>query len=325
MNKNLIYFIILLFTTQLFSQTDSTKIAFIAYWSIGDSYNFKVTKIKKSWKDNVLTKKDSSQYIANFKVLDSTKKSYTIQWSYKNTLINTFKKNMDKIYVDKKTVSNIISKYDVTKIVYKTNELGEFIEIINWKEIAELMKKLLVELEKSIQTNKPDKLKNVQKAMKPLAKIYSSKEGIEQLIMYELQFFHFPFGVEYEINEPIEYEQELPNMLGGKPITGRATLTFEDIDYEESYCVMKEKVIINPEDTKRLIIRLFKKMGIDKKKTNEIIETAILDITDLNYYQYYYNPGIPHRIYGSRKTIVKIDGKENKQFNELEIELIYEE
>ncbi|WAC03009.1 hypothetical protein N7U66_05100 [Lacinutrix neustonica] len=66
-------------------------------------------------------------------------------------------------------------------------------------------------------------------------------------------------------------------------------------------------------------------MGIEGKKAEEIMKTAVFDITDLNYYQYYYDPGIPHRIYGSRKTLVNMDNSKAENFEELEIELIYEE
>lgn len=325
MNKHLSLILLLFITTPLFSQIDTTKVSFIAYWSKGDSYDFKVTKVKKRWTNDKLTKNDSTQYIANFKVLDSTEKSYTIQWSYKNNLINTYKKNLNKIYEDKNAINEIVKKYDVTKIVYKTDEYGEFLEIINWQEVSDLMSKMLGELEKSIQIRKPDKLKEVEKAMEPLAKIYSSKEGVEQLILYELQFFHFPFGSEYDVNIPFEYEQELPNMVGGEPIKGNAKLSIIEVDFEELYCVLKEEVELNPDDTKRQVIMLLKKMGIEGKKAEDIMKTAIFDITDLNYYQYYYDPGIPHRIYGSRKTLVNMENSKVENFEELEIELIYEE
>ena len=321
MIKHINLILLFVFTLPLSSQIDTTKVSFIAYWSKGDTYDFKVTKVKNRWTNDKLTKSDSTQYIANFKVLDSTEKTYTIQWSYKNT----YKENLDKIYEDKKTVNEIIKKYDVTKIVYKTDEYGEFLDIINWQEISDLMSNMLGELEKSIQIRKPDILKEVEKAMEPLAKIYSSKEGIEQLILYELQFFHFPFGSEYDVNIPFEYENELPNMVGGEPIKGNAKLSIEEVDFEELYCVLKEEVVLNPNDTKRQVIMLLKKMGIDGSKSEEIMTTAVFDITDLNYYQYYYDPGIPHRVYGSRKTKLSMDNTNIEHFEELEIELIYKE
>ena len=90
MKKYLLLLILSFFSTILFSQTDSTKIAFVAYWSLGDSYNFKVSKSKKQWKGEELTKDEQEDYIANFTVIDSTENSYTIKWSYENDLGNTY-------------------------------------------------------------------------------------------------------------------------------------------------------------------------------------------------------------------------------------------
>ena len=39
-------------TNSLFSQIDSTKVPFISYWSIGDSYDFKISKIEISFENN---------------------------------------------------------------------------------------------------------------------------------------------------------------------------------------------------------------------------------------------------------------------------------
>ncbi|MDN3494201.1 hypothetical protein [Winogradskyella bathintestinalis] len=319
----LLLFIFLSLT--LYSQIDSTKVAFVAYWSIGDDYDFKVSKVKREWKNDVQTKKDSSQYIANFRVLDSTDKSYKIQWTYKNNIVSTFQEKAEKIFEDKEAVNQILKKNDLSKVIYKTNELGEFIEILNWKEIGESTKLLLKEMLNSFEKKNPEKVSELRNALNPIIEIYSSKQGIEQLAISELQYFHFPFGMEYDITTPIEYEQELPNILGGKPILADATITFEEVDFENSFCSLKEESIINPNDTKRVVQELFKRMKIDESKTKETIDNAIFDITDLNYYQYYYNPGVPHYIYGGRKFILKMEKTDIEKIEEMYIELIYDE
>ncbi len=325
MKHKITLLLFLFLSLTLYSQIDSTKVAFVAYWSIGDDYNFKASKVKREWKNDVQTKKDSSQYIANFKVLDSTDKSYKIQWTYKNNIVSTFQEKAEKIFEDKEVVNQILKKNDLSKVIYKTNELGEFIEILNWKELGESTKLLLKEMLNSFEKKNPEKVNELRNALNPIIEIYSSKQGIEQLAISELQYFHFPFGLEYDITTPIKYEQELPNVLGGKPILADATLTFEEVDFENSFCSLKEETVINPNDTKRVVKELFKKMKIDETKTKDTIDNAIFDITDLNYYQYYYNPGVPHYIYGGRKFILKMEKTDIEKIEELYIELIYDE
>lgn len=324
--KQKITLLLLLFISLMsYGQIDSTKVAFVAYWSIGDDYDFKVSKVKREWRNDVLTKKDSSQYIANFKVLDSTEKSYDIQWTYKNNIVSTFQQEAKKIFDDKEALNQILKKNDLSKVIYRTNELGEFIEILNWKELGESIKLLQQEMLNSFERKNPEKVIELRNAINPIIEIYSSKQGIEQLAINELQFFHFPFGLEYDITAPIEYEQEFPNLLGGSPIKGNATLTFEEVDFENSFCSIKEQTVINSDDTKRVVKELFTKMKMDDSNAKETIDNAIFDITDLNYYQFYYYPGVPHYIYGGRKFIFKMENTDIEKIEELFIELIYDE
>lgn len=309
--------VILIFTTTLYSQIDSTKIAFVSYWSIGDSYNFKVSKIKQQWKEGKLTKDQKQDYIANFKVIDSTENSYTINWSYENDLGNTY--NIPKKLMDR------FSKYKLTEIIYKTSEVGDFLEILNWKEVSQIMNSMFDDLIEVLGAKDKKKLKALKKALKPFKKIYSSKQGIEQLVLKELQYFHLPMGVEYDITKPLLYNDELPNMFGGKPIKAKAKLYFENVDFDEGFCILKQEMSLNHEDTKKILKQVFKKMKLDDKAMRKALKTAIFKIEDKNTYEYYYDPGIPHKIETIRETIIDINKEKSKGMNKIIIELIYNE
>ena len=53
-------------------------------------------------------------------------------------------------------------------------------------------------------------------------------------------------------------------MVGGEqPIKADAKLSIVETDFENFYCVLKEESTINPDDTKRQVISLFKKIVIE--------------------------------------------------------------
>ena len=314
MRKTLSLITILLISTNLFSQIDTTKIAFVSYWSIGDSYNFKISKIKKQWKEGKLTKDQKQDYIANFKVIDSTENSYTINWSYENDLGNTYK-------IPEKLLDRF-SKYKITEIKYKTSEVGYLIEILNWKEVGDTMNSMIVDIIEVLGDKDEMKKDALKTALQPFKQIYSSKQGVEQLVLKELQYFHFPMGLEYDITEPLLYDDELPNMLGGRPIKAKAKLYFENVDFEESFCVIKQELSLDPKDTKDLLKQFFKQMKLGNKEMKKALETAVLQIEDKNVYEYYYNPGIPNRIETIRETIIDIDKEKVKNIDKTIIELI---
>lgn len=314
MRKTLSLITILLISTNLFSQIDTTKIAFVSYWSIGDSYNFKISKIKKQWKEGKLTKDQKQDYIANFKVIDSTENSYTINWSYENDLGNTYK-------IPEKLLDRF-SKYKITEIKYKTSEVGYLIEILNWKEVGDTMNSMIVDIIEVLGDKDEMKKDALKTALQPIKQIFSSKQGVEQIVLKELQYFHFPMGLEYDITEPILYDDELPNMLGGRPIKAKAKLYFENVDFEESFCVIKQELSLDPKHTKDLVKQFFKQMKLGNKEMKKALETAVLQIEDKNVYEYYYNPGIPHRIETIRETIIDIDKEKVKNIDKTIIELI---
>tara|TARA_R110002049_G_scaffold107829_1_gene255623 strand:+ start:234 stop:1187 length:954 start_codon:yes stop_codon:yes gene_type:complete len=317
MKKILSLIIILLVSTNLYSQIDTTNVAFVSYWSIGDSYDFKISKVKEQWKDGKLTKDQKQDYIANFKVIDSTENSYTIKWSYENDLVNTYK-------IPEKLLDRF-SKYKITEIEYKTSEVGDLIEILNWKEVSVVMNSLIDDIIE-VLGEKDKKSKDALKtAMQPFKQIYSSKQGVEQLVLKELQYFHFPMGLEYDITKPLLYDEELPNMFGGKPIKAKAKLYFEDVDFEEGFCVLKQEMSLDPNDTKDILQQVFKQMKLGDKGMKKALKTAVFQIEDRNVYEYYYNPGIPHRIEAVRETIIDIDKEKGKRVDKTIIELIYNE
>lgn len=314
--KKTILISFLFFNSFLFySQIDSTKVAFVSYWSIGDSYNFNVSKINQQWKEGKLIKDRKQEYVANFTVIDSTDTSYTVKWSYKNDLGSTYQ--IPQELLDK------FEKYEITEILYKTSEVGDLIEIINWKEISQTMTNMFEDIIDVLGKGDEKLTETLQKSMNPLKNIYSTKQGVEQIVLKELQYFHFPMGVEFDITKPLFYDEELPNMFGGNPIKGKTKLTFENVDFEESFCTIKQEMTLNPDDTKEMLRQVLVKMNVDSSKMDEMFKTAVFDITDNNTYEYYFNPGVPHKIKTVRETLIDIDNSKGKRIDSTSIELIY--
>ncbi|WP_188361744.1 hypothetical protein [Flavobacterium orientale] len=307
----------LLISLQLLGQTDTTNVSFVAYWSIGDSYDFKISKVKKQWKEGKLVKDENQSYIANFTVIDSTENSYTINWSYENDFKNTY--NIPDQLLDK------LSKYRLTEIQYKTSEVGDFIEILNWKEVSEIMNKMFVDIINVKSLDDPKSKDNLEKAMEPFKQIYSSKEGIEQLVMKEIHYFHFPMGLEFDTTETLTYEDQIPNMFGGDPIKANAKMYFEEIDFEENFCIIKHTMELDPDDTLNMLNQVFKSMNLKDGEFEKAFETAVFKINDSNTFEYYFYPGIPHKIETLRETELTINGEKGKRSDKITIELLYQD
>jgi len=316
--KNIFITILFLVCSSIsFSQADSTSVSFVSYWSIGDSYDFKITKINQEWKNDEMVKDQTNSYVANFTVIDSTDTSYTIKWSYENQLQNFSQ-------LPEELVKNF-SKNQVTEIIYKTSEVGDFVEVVNWKEISNQMNQMIDEVVDFVTKNDKSLRISVAQTMQTFRKIYSSKEGIEGFILKELQYFHFPMGLEFETTEPFVYEDELPNMLGGNPIKADGKMYFESVDFEEGFCIFKQELNLNEADTKAMLKLVYTQMQMDKAEIDRIMESTKFIINDINHFEYYFYPGIPHKIETSRETIFNLKEIQGKKIEKNIIELIYQE
>ncbi|MGV3538774.1 MAG: hypothetical protein ACO1OQ_03130 [Rufibacter sp.] len=296
------------------AQTDTLRVPFVAYWSKGDIYKFKVTKLKQQWKNGTLAKNDSSQYIAHFEVIDSTESSYRIKWSYKNNLAST--------YDISPALQSKFAKYDLTEIIYKTTETGEFVEIENWQQVADMMKGMFADMIEIKSGEGSVSKKELQKQMEPMTAALSSKGAVEQLILNELQYFHFPMGADISTANPIEYDDEVANMFGDDPIKAKGKLYFESVDPEENHCVLVQEMKLNPAETKEIVIQVLKKMDLKDKEVLAAMKAAVFDITDHNKYEFYYIPGVPIKIETKRETLLNIASENGKRIDRVVIELI---
>lgn len=304
---------LLLLCSLSYGQEDTSAVPFVAYWELGDTYQFKVSKIKQQWKEGELSKNDTNTYIATFEVIDSTDSSYKVKW--------TFDTDFDQFNIDGPLLGKF-SEYQSTEVIFLTDELGSFVGIENWQEIAKMMNGLVRDIVGFATEGKKADQKELMKIMEPILSIYQSKEGVEQLVFKELSYFLFPFGVEFEVGETIEYEDQLPNMLGGDPIRANAKLYIHDVDFENYYCHLKQEMTVNDEDTKAVVLGLFKRMGLDDKDMKKALKSAEFDITDNNSFEYYYYPGVPINIRTERKTKVEIESVRVRQTDIIIIELL---
>lgn len=308
---------ILLFCSYGFGQTDSLAVPFVAYWSIGDSYEFRITRIQKSFDGDKLEKSDSTTYFATFSVIDSTATEYLINWKYKA--------NFTELPLE---FSELLNNNNVVlDFKYKTDELGQYLGLENWQEVADTIR---TKIESETAGKMVDYGGQLGEVLDSFYKNVLTKEGIEELMLTELHLFHFPFGVEFDPANPITYEDEYTNFLGDEPLRGQVEIKFEDVDYEDYFCVFTQTGKIYEEDAKSMIISLFKRLfpGEDNPQMSQIEESMKdmkYEISDDNLFAYFYYPGVPLMIETNRTVEVLIGDTQKKSIETKRIELIFDE
>lgn len=232
---------LLLITLLLFSyiysysqiNLEDSTVQVISYWDKNEVQNYKIINKKTKYNNDVIISSDSTINYVEVTVLDSTQNSYTIQWLYRD-----YKVNNDEI---SQMLSNLPGN---TKVIYKTNELGVFQEVVNWEEIRDEMNQSIEGVIKEMKEGNNMDDENIEKAIKQITATFSTKEAIESIVVTDIQQFHSFHGAIYPIGETLEYETQLPNILGPKPFSANLYVTLEEIYPDNnSYLISSQTVI----------------------------------------------------------------------------------
>ena len=313
--KTLFIVILLVFTTENYSQekteVDTTKIAFIAYWAKGNSYKFKMVKSIERIKNDKTVRNDSIVYNAFFKVLDSTSTSYKISWKYNCDILYSL--NLpEKLKKNKKSITDI-------EVIYTTDENGTGVNIENWQTISDIYTKVINDVKSNLT---PEEDKIYSSVLDPIINALSKQEGVEEYCTKELKLFHFPFGVEFDPEEELTYDQIIPSPYSKEGLKAKTRVYFEEHNYKDSHCTFYSELNIDPEDSKKMLTSLLKNMGIKDKDLKQDIKKSKYEINDVNGYDYIYNPGVPMYIINTRKVVMDIKGQKESRIDTIEIEFV---
>lgn len=296
--------------TGLKAQESTETIPFVAYWNKGDSHQFRVTKTLKQWRQDSLERNERSTYLATFTVMDSTPDSYTVRWTYDAG-----------IFLPPGTDRKGLGEFQKGEVIYRTDELGIFEEILNWEELSAKVGESYSRMANELENQDEEKQVMIDEYRENILSILQSKESIEKIMFKELQVFHMPLGLEYQREDTVRYREELPNLLGGNPIGADAMMYLENVDLENEFCTMVVSMKLDQADVKAMIDQLLQAMVTNSADPKELGEVRI-EINDLNRFSYWYYPGIPKKIDTRRESVLAMAGDNRRRLETLSIEII---
>ncbi|NUM31369.1 MAG: hypothetical protein HUU47_03475 [Bacteroidetes bacterium] len=227
-----ILFISTVFTTfGQINMADSTA-QVVSYWEKGEKQNYTVTTKKIKLKGTDTTSNEITTYDVEITVLNQADKSYTIQWLYKNIKTNSTNPTIQKLL-------NITTDM---KVIFKTDELGAFMEVVNWNEIKDYIQKATNSISKEFSA-----IPEMEKLLKQITATYSSKEAIESAGIKDIQQFHTFHGAKYKLGEVIEGQIKVPNIYGTEPFDSDFTIYLDEINETENNFIMRATQNVNKE------------------------------------------------------------------------------
>lgn len=286
-NVCLIYLVVYLFSSSVVfgkSKTDDTTATVVSKWKKGDTKKLLVKQAKEKITDGKKVK-EGSVFEVNMKVLDKAKDGYTIEWTY----------HIIDIESDNPLMKSLYRMGEGLKVIYKTDELGVFKELVNWKEMKEFLYKGLDRVGKEFKDN--DAVKGILKQFKEM---YSTRENIETTLD-DIQLYHTPYGGEYKLNEIITAETQLPNILGGDPFPARLEIEMTVFEPEKKYCKIVTRQELDKEKASKIIFEFLKKIAAQSgKPIPKDTEIPVITIKDTSEHDIDLEGGWVKRAYFKR-------------------------
>lgn len=264
MNKALFTLIMLASTQTNFGQINmaDSSAQVISYWEKGEKQNYRVSteKVKVQGQDTI--SRLFMSYDVEVTVLNQTDKSYTMEWLYKNYASNSNNPSFQKI----------TRLCEGLNVVFKTDELGAFTEVVNWKEVRDYMQKASSALSKDFA-----EIPEMDKALKQVLATFSSKEAIESACIKDIHQFHSFHGVKYKLGEVIEGQLKVPNIYGKEPFDADFSFFLDEINEADNNFIVRSAQEINKEQLTKAVFDYLSQMA----KTMKLEEPKPEDFKDL--------------------------------------------
>jgi len=252
-NKTFISFILFLGLKSFgqINMTDSTA-QVVSYWEKGEKQNYTVSTETIKLKGTDTTAREVITYEVEVSVLDAKEKSYTIQWLYTNFMSSSKNASFQKILDVSKDM----------KVIFKTDELGVFVEVENWKEIRDYIHKTMNGLRQDYK-DRPE----MEKVIQQFESTYSSKEAIESAAIKDIQQFHTFHGAKYKLGEVLEGKLKVPNILGKEPFDADFTVYLDEINQADNNFIMRSTQEVNKEQLSNATFEYLSTMSKNMKVT----------------------------------------------------------
>ncbi len=202
---------------------DST-VQVIGYWNNGETQSYVVSLEKYRIKGDDTTSSEIVTQEVDITVRDSTTTSYTVEWLYKNSSVQT----------DNVLVSKLALLSENLKILIMTDEMGAFVEVVNWEEVRDFMRKGIDLIRKDLSDSSM-----VDQVVTQMMTMFSSREAIQSVACKEiLQYYSF-HGARYKLDEVYSATARAPNIFGGEPFDAEVTVVLDEIDSEDHSCILR--------------------------------------------------------------------------------------
>jgi hypothetical protein len=247
-------------------------------WKKGDSARYEMTKTQLREADGKVVRKVGTHAPVEVEVLAADGDGFVLRWTQGSTVFDDPKQDDDP---SARALNAILKSVDVE---LELDPSGTVTGMRNWKDLRgtghKIQDGVLSQMAKA-GTAKA----TLEQLRKETDKYFASQESIEATFARQPALLAFPFGRGYEPGKTVEYETELPNVLGGaEPFPAKGACTLKAIDKDTNTATIVFKHTPDPKELPKVLRKWLqeeaKKAGMPPPK-----DLPELELEDVLEYQ----------------------------------------
>ena len=225
---------------------DDLRMHICGNWEMNETRTYSIKESCKKFSGDQKLCEETTEYDAVISVDSIVADGYVFSWKFKNI----------KVLAPNLVLQKMGEVCDGLEILYKTDNDGTFIEILNYKEIYDCICKSLCMLAKNYA-----KTPAVEAVLEQLRACFSTREAMEDTFLNEIKLFHSLHGENISSSTSKEYKKRVPNLFGGTPFPGICSIELEDFDNTSKICKVAVNHFIDEEQAQNNIYRYLKKLS----------------------------------------------------------------
>lgn len=237
------------------------SVEILPHWKKGDSFVLTITRAREKSVDGQSTVSGKTHAHFTVEVLRADNKGYLVGWTAGDT---TFEASVPSETFLRQVVGIMKGK----RIVLQIDERGAITGVENWQELrSETLKAMDTLLAKTPDSRNGSTdqtlLSNLRAQWETM---FAMKEQVEQLCTRDARIYFIALGRRYVLNEPHEYNDLLPNPIGGDPFPTRARIILKTFDQQSGQALLSWNQKTDPKQTARILESMIKDLAARRGK-----------------------------------------------------------
>ncbi len=259
-----------------FDNRTRSSIEIIPHWMKGDSFTLTIARAREKsvGGQSIVSGKTRTHF--TIEVLRADDTGYSVGWTAGDT---TFETSLPS----ETFLRQIVDLMKGKQIVLQVDARGTITGVQNWKELrSETLKALDALLAKTPDSHNGSAdqtlLSNLRAQWETM---FATKEQVEQLCTRDARIYFMIFGRRYVLNEPHEYDDLLPNPIGGDPFPTKARIILQAFNQQSGQATLSWNQKTNPKQTARILESMLKDLAARRgKRSPETESTTTLSMED---------------------------------------------